>query len=79
MSKDSKPNMKTKKFPFLHKLLVAVILIAFLVIILGGFDAGVRVITITYRTSLACLLIGVVGRIVIRVLVNYEEAKGDKG
>lgn len=79
MSSPDQQQTKTKSFIYLHKLLSAVILLAFAVIILGGLDAGARVITITYRTIIAAVGIGFVGRLVIRILVSYEETKGGKG
>lgn len=73
-----KPTKKKVSFAYIHKLAAAVSLVAFLVIILGGVMNEVRTITIAYRALGVILAIGVVSRLLVRILATYEEINSGK-
>ena len=58
---------------FIKKLAAAVSLLVFVVIIVGGLMAEARILTITLRAFVAMVLASLITRIVISVLVTYEE------
>lgn len=63
----------------LHKLFAGVALLIFVLVIVVGVKAGVRLETIVYRSALAMLVVGIIGRGVLRVLTTYEEMNSDEG
>jgi hypothetical protein len=65
-------------FPFVRKLIAGVALLALVAIMLGGLLAGARMITVVYRAFFIMILAKVVGFIVLKVLVNYEEINRGK-
>lgn len=69
---------KKVSFAGVHKLAAATSLVAFLVIIGGGVMARASVFSITFRAFLAILVIGVVSRVLIRILASYEEMNSGK-
>lgn len=69
---------KKVSFAYLHKLTCAVSLLAFVVVIAAGVIGEARTITITYRAAGVIILIGLVSRIVMRVLASYEEINSGK-
>ncbi len=73
-----KPTKKKVSFAYVHKLAAAVSLVAFIVIILGGVMNEVRTITIAYRAMGVILVIGIVSRILVRILATYEEINSGK-
>ena len=48
-------------------------LLAFFVILVGGIRAGVEVTTIVWRASIIFVIIGVLKRVLLRVIATYEE------
>ena len=62
-----------------HKLAAGVALICFSVILAAGIQAGVSIITITYRALLAILAVGLISRVVVSILATYEEIHSGKG
>lgn len=76
----SKVKKVTKKvsFTYLKKLTAGVSLLCLMVIVLAGVIGQARVITITYRAAIAILVIGVVSRVVIKILLSYEDMHGGK-
>ncbi len=65
--------VKRVSYSYLHKLAAATSLLAFCVVIAAGVMAEARVFTIAYRAALVIVVIGVVSRILIRILATYEE------
>ncbi len=61
-----------------HKLAAGVALLAFCVVLGAGLMAEARIVTITYRAFVVMLVIGIVSRVVTRVLTSYEEINGGK-
>lgn len=83
MAKDKSKGSKKgkggpKQFAVVHRLAAAVSLVGFMVTILAGVMSEARVMTIVYRSVGVIFLIGVVSRIVIRVLASYEEMNSGK-
>ena len=71
----------TRKLPsyvFLHKLFAGVALLSFVLIIVAGLRTGLQTSTIAYRSALAMIVIGVVSRVVIRLLITFEEMNSDE-
>jgi hypothetical protein len=62
-----------------HKFAAAVSLLAFVVMIISGLMAEARLTTITYRALIAMLVVGLVSRVVIRVVATYEEMNSGQG
>jgi hypothetical protein len=63
----------------LKKLFAGVSLLAFVIIIVVGLQSGVRLTVIVYRSALAMIVIGIVARVILRVLTTYEEMNCGKG
>jgi hypothetical protein len=53
-------------------------LIAFLVAIIGGLRADVRITTITFRAVVVMLAVALVSRVIMKVVASYEEMNGGK-
>lgn len=70
--------VKRVNYTHLHKLAAATSLVAFFVVIAAGVMAEARVFTIAYRAVVVILVIGVVSRILIRILATYEEMNSGK-
>lgn len=70
--------VKQVNYAFMHKLAAATALVAFCVVIAAGVMAEARVFTIAYRALVVILVIGVVSRILIRILATYEEMNSGK-
>ncbi len=69
---------KLPSYAVLHKMMAGVALLAFCVVVVSGLRAGVYAYIIAYRAALAMVVIGIVSRIVIRVLITYEEIQSGK-
>ncbi|MBX7144164.1 MAG: hypothetical protein K1X79_06915 [Oligoflexia bacterium] len=69
---------KKVSFAGIHKLVAGTSLIAFLVIIGGGVMARASVFSIAFRAFIAIFVIGVVSRVLIRILASYEEMNSGK-
>lgn len=69
-----------RKISFLHlkKLQAGVSLLAFLIMLISGMMAGNSIITITQRSFLAIVVIMVITRVVVSILVTYEEMHSDE-
>ncbi len=63
----------------IHKFAAAVALLCFGVVLAAGIQAGVSIITITYRACLAVLVVSLVSRVVVSILTTYEEIQSGKG
>lgn len=76
----AKPKKLSKKVNFasIHRFAAAVSLLAFLVIVIGGIMTETRFITITFRSIGVVLIIGIVTRIITRILASYEEMNSGK-
>lgn len=70
---------KIPSFLILHKLFAGVALLTFVVIIVAGLRTGLQLSTIAVRSTLAMIVIGVISRVVIRILVTFEEMNSDEG
>ena len=70
----------TKKvsFAYVHKLAAAVSLLAFFVIIAAGIKAQSSVNTMVLRSSIVIIAVGLVARIIVRILASYEEINSGK-
>lgn len=79
MATEATKQVKKVSFVFMQKLAAAVSLLALAVIVAAGVMGGARVITITYRAAGVIVVIGVISRIVIRILESYEEMNSGKG
>jgi len=74
------PNSLKRKVSFagLHRLAAGVALLAFLVTLIAGLMAEVRISTILLRSVLVMLAVGVISRLVITILASYEEMNSGK-
>ena len=79
MATDTNKHIKKVSFVFMQKLAAAVSLLSLVVIVAAGVMGGARVITITYRAAGVVVVIGVISRILIRILESYEEMNSGKG
>jgi len=70
---------KLPSYSFLHKLFAGVSLLVFIIIIVAGVRAEVEVTTIAYRAALVMVVIGVLSRIILKVLITYEEMNSGEG
>jgi hypothetical protein len=61
-----------------RRLIAGVSILALVVVVLGGMLAGARVITVAYRSFLVMTVTKIVGVLLIKVLINYEEIGRDK-
>lgn len=61
------------RYTHLHKITAGMSLLAFVVMLVAGMMAEVPLITTVFRACLAIVLLGVVSRVLIRVLATYEE------
>lgn len=71
--------VKKLNFIFLQKLAAGVSLLALTVIIAAGVMGGARTVTITYRAAVVIVVIGVIARVLIKILASYEELNSGKG
>lgn len=74
-------NNKLKRkvsFAYVHKLTAAVSLLALVVIIAAGIMGEAKTITIAYRACAAIIVIGVISRMVLKILCTYEEMNSGK-
>jgi hypothetical protein len=69
---------RTSTYLFLKTLCNATILIACLVLCIGGVQSGVRTIRIVYNCLAVSSVIGVVFWAVIRAVTSYEEINSGK-
>ena len=76
--KATSASVKRVSFAHVHRLAAAVALIGFLVTLVAGIIAQVRVITIVYRAVVVMLVVGVLSRVLIHVLASYEEMNSGK-
>lgn len=77
-AKTTKKLSRKVNFASIHRFAAAVSLLAFLVIVIGGIMAETRFIIITFRSIGVILIIGVVTRIITRILASYEEMNSGK-
>ncbi len=78
MAEQGKKLIKRVHYTHVHKIAAATALLAFCVVIAAGVMAQARVFTIVYRSVAVILVIGVVSRILIRILATYEEMNSGK-
>lgn len=71
--KISKKIIKRVSYVHIQKLMAAVSLLAFLVVVVAGLRANVGVIAITFRAFLVIFVVGILGRVIVQVLATYEE------
>ncbi len=72
-------NVKKKvSFAYVHKLAAAVSLVALIVITAAGIIGEARITTISYRACGAIFVIGIISRIVLKILCTYEEMNSGK-
>ena len=74
----NKKLVKKVSFAYIHKLTAAVSLLALVVIIGAGIMGEARTITIAYRSCGAIIVIGIISRIVLKILCTYEEMNSGK-
>lgn len=61
-----------------QKLMAGVALLCFIVTAISGVMAEVGVVTVAFRASVVILVIGMIGRLVVRILATYEEMSSGK-
>ncbi|MCB0340175.1 MAG: hypothetical protein KDD53_11255 [Bdellovibrionales bacterium] len=77
MASESKAQLTRKtRYVLFHKLAAGLSLVAFVVVIVGGFMEGVGIMTITWRACIVMIAISFITRILMRVWATLEEAKG---
>lgn len=77
-AKDSKKEkIRGSSYALLHKLVSAVALLMFVVIMVNGFKHSIGINTIIVRSSIALVCVSLVARVVIKVLKTYEEMNSD--
>lgn len=64
---------KKSKYAAFQKGKAAIIILAFIVVLIAGFQAGVSVSGILQRATIVVLSIMVISRIVVQILVTSEE------
>jgi hypothetical protein len=67
--------MKKASALFIQKLAAAVSLLALVVTTLAGIMGGARIITITYRAAVVVVVVGMLTRVLVKILESYEEIK----
>lgn len=72
----NKKNVSLKRHAFLKVLCSLTILVACLVLFVGGVQEGVRTSKIIYHCMLASAVIGTVFWCAIRAMTSYEEING---
>jgi len=72
----SKKVVRRGAYGFLKILCGLTIVVACLVVFVGGIQTGARTVTILYRCLFATGVIGITFGIVIKVLSSYEEIYG---
>ena len=80
MAKKQAANTKTRvsRFLFIKTLCNLTILVACLVLFIGGIQEGVRTSKIVYHCLLVSAAIGVIFWAVIRAMASYEEINSGK-
>lgn len=78
-NKKTKRVVKKVNFGFIHRLKAAVSLLVLTVVVIGGFMAKASMIAILIRATVAILAVVAITRVVVQVLVTYEEMDGGKG
>lgn len=58
-----------------HRFWSGLIVISFIITVLASALAGARTTTITYRSVAVILILGVIGRIIIRSWASWEEMR----
>ncbi len=73
--KGGEPKKLVKRVSYAHiqKLTAAVSLLAFVVVIVAGVMAQVRVTTMIYRALIVIVIVGIISRVIIKILATYEE------
>lgn len=71
-------NQLKRRYPSYFKFLTAIIILSIVVVILGGFSSGARVITITVRSSLVLGTIYIIGRLLIRAWATWEDMQQNR-
>ena len=79
MVTEAKKIIKKVSFVYLQKLTTAVALMAFLVAVAAGIQGGAGLMMILWRALCVMVVIGVISRIIIRILESYEEMNSGKG
>lgn len=79
MATEGRKPIKRVSFVFMQKLAVGVSLLSFVVIVAAGIMGGSRLVTITFRAAVAMWVVGVITRIIIKILESYEEMNSGKG
>lgn len=77
-AKQEKSKQQTLDLDFIRKLAAAVSLLVFVVVVVGGLMAEARIFTITLRAFVAMVLASLITRIIISVIVTYEEMNSGK-
>lgn len=75
---DSKSGERASRYLFLKTLCNVTILVACVVLFIGGAQEGVRTSKIVYHCMGVSVAIGLVFRVVIRAIASYEEIHGGK-
>jgi hypothetical protein len=78
MAAKGKAQKGSARFTVVHKLLAAVSLLSFFVVLVVGLRADADVYTIAYRACAVMLVIKLVSIVVIRALSTYEEINRGK-
>lgn len=69
----SSKHVKGGRHLHLHKITAAMSLLAFVVMLVAGIMSEVPLMTTIFRACIAMVLLGVVSRVLIRVVATYEE------
>ena len=68
--------VKVVRYSQLHKLLAAIALLTFFVIMIAGLAARASFMTITFRACIAMFVVKLISVVVMRVIASYEEMNG---
>ena len=73
MAKTGKASIKQTRFQPFHRLAALLSILCFIVMLVGGLMAEVRMITIAYRAVVVVFAISLVTKILIRAWISWEE------
>lgn len=65
--------IKKVNYAHIHKLMVGVALLAFVVVIASGLSSGASIFSISWRALVVMLLVKLISVVVLRIITTYEE------
>ncbi len=79
MGQDKKKVTKRLQFALIQKIKASVSLLAFFVILASGLKGGASLSSILLRSTLVVIVVVLITRVVIQLLVTYEEMNSGQG